>query len=143
MVQQFTGYGYPYPEPTDPVRDGATNIANLAQRLRPNAEAFPGQPPIAGSYAAADMPYFKTVYFNYRIATDQFGLATIPTSFSKCLLWAYCVPTDFRLDVAPPTMAMEGMTNVAQVAWYFVRRSGGGWGVASTYININAVCVGI
>jgi len=142
MPTQYTGYSYPYPQPVDPVRDGAVNIQALAASIMPNAQAFPGQGPLAGSFAAADYPKIRCYYYNYRLGTDQYGLVTMSTGFTKCLLTAWCTPRDFRLDVGVPVIAEEGMTTVGQVTWYFSKRTDG-QGVGNTYINVTAAVLGL
>jgi len=142
MPTQYTGYGYPYPQPVDPARDGAVNIQALAASIVPNAQGYPGQPPIMGNYTPMDFPNIKIIYYNYTPGTDQFGLFSMATPFTKALIYASCVSRDFRLDLANPVIAMEGMTQVNQVTFYAAKRSDGG-GLGSTYIAITAIAIGV
>ena len=142
MPTQYTGFGYPYPQPVDPVRDGAVNIQALASVLTPNAQSYPGQPCIMGNYGVNDYPNIRIIYYNYSPGTDQYGLFSMATPFTKALIYASCVGRDFRLDAANPQIAMEGMTQVSQVTWYIAKRSDGG-GLGNTYVAISAIAIGV
>jgi len=135
---QNTAYGYQYPQPTDPVRDGAANIGALAQQLKA-PEAFSGQPCLAGSFGAAQNYRIRQLFYNYSPATDQFGLLAIPTPFSQVLVAASIIPRNFRQDVVSIALAQEYMT-VTNLAAY--ARNAAGNGVVSTNCDLSIIVWG-
>lgn len=136
MSTQLSAYGYPYPQPTDPARDGAANIQALAQQIRA-PEMFSGQPCIVGSIA--DSSRVRMIVYNYQPATDQYGLLAIPLPFNQCFVTGLITPRNFRQDIMAVALAQEycTLTNFAG----FVRNSAG-QGVVSTYCDLAIVAWG-
>lgn len=143
MPTQKTTYGYPYPQPVDPVRDGAVAIQGLAMAIRPHS--YPGaanMPPLAGAFTVADLPNMMTVHINVTAATDQYGLFTVALPFSKALCWISAMVTDFRLDADNPVIAMEGMTSATQ-GTFFVRKPSNGQGHGNLYVPVSITAIGV
>jgi len=98
MTRQ-NAYGYVVPLPTDPVRDGATVMANLGDALRA-PEMFTGMSPWAGQIPSGGHKNIKHVVIQgWNIGTDQYGLVTIPAPFTTVLLACQIQCANFR-DVA-------------------------------------------
>jgi hypothetical protein len=114
---QYTPYGNPYPQPTDPARDGAANIQQLAETLH-SPEVFSGQP---------------------CLATDQFGLLAIPLPFNQCCLTAMIMPRNFRQNVVSVALAQEYCT-ITNLAGYV--RDNTGQGVVSTNCDLAIIAWG-
>jgi len=138
MPTQYTGYGHPYPQPVDPVRDGAANIAQLAASLRA-PEMFPGQPCLAGSLASQNYWRVRTVAYNYQPATDQYGLLAIPLPFAVCCVSAMIIPRNFRQNVVAVALAQEYCT-VTNLAAY--PRGSAGNGIPNTNIDLSIIAWG-
>lgn len=138
MTTQYTVYGYPYPQPTDPVREGAANIAQLSQTLKA-PELFSGQPCLAGAFSAQQQYRIRQVVYNYSPPTDQFGLLSIPLPFSVVSVTAIITPRNFRQDVVTVALAQEycTVTNLAG----FVRNAAGG-AVVSTNCDLAIIAWG-
>jgi len=132
----LSAYGYPYPQPTDPARDGAANIQALAQQIRA-PEMFSGQPCIVGSIA--DSSRVRMIVYNYAPATDQYGLLSIGLPFNQCLVTAIITPRNFRQNVGSVPLAQEYCT-LANLAAQAINRQG--TAVASSYIDLTIVAWG-
>jgi hypothetical protein len=138
MPTRYTPYGNPYPDPVDPLKNGAANIQQLAETLR-SAEAFSGQPCLAGSLPAANNWRVRMVFYNYSPATDQFGLLSIPLPFTQCLVAAHIMPRNFRQDIVSVALAQEYMT-ITNLAAY--ARNSAGQGVPSTNCDLSIIAWG-
>ena len=139
MTTQFTTpYGYPYPQSTDPVRDGAANIGQLAGTLRA-PEMFSGQPCLAGSIPEFQHWRIRTVVYNYAPGTDQFGLLAIPLPFTQCCVTAMILPRNFRDNIVAVSLAQEYCT-VTNLAAY--PRGFSGNGIASTFVSLTVIAWG-
>ncbi len=136
MSTQLTGYGYPYPQPTDPARDGAANIQALAGQIRA-PELFSGQPCLAGSLT--DSSRVRMIVYNYSPPTDQFGLLAIPLPFNQCCLTAMIMPRNFRQNVVSVALAQEYCT-ITNLAGYV--RDNTGQGVVSTNCDLSIIAWG-
>lgn len=84
MALQTGPYGFVYPPPTDPVRDGAVAIRALSDQMRVNGQMMAGQPPCSGG--GYDPTKVMGACYNMRIATDSSGVATIGGPFSTVML---------------------------------------------------------
>jgi hypothetical protein len=135
---QTTPYGFMYPQPTDPVREGAANIGNLANQLKA-PELFSGQPCLAGAMSAQQQYRVRAVVYNYSPPTDQFGLLSIPLPFSTCLMAAMITPRNFRQDIVSVALAQEYMT-VTNLAGYV--RNAAGNAVVSTNCDLTIIAWG-
>lgn len=138
MSTQYTPYGNPYPQPTDPARDGAANIQQLAETLH-SPEVFSGQPCLAGSLPAAQNWRIRQIVYNYSPATDGFGLLAIPLPFNQCCLSAMIMPRNFRQNVVSVALAQEYCT-ITNLAAYV--RNAAGQGVVSTNCDLAIIAWG-
>lgn len=135
MPAQKTPYGYLYPQPVDPVRDGAVNIGNLANQIKA-PELYSGQPCLAGAFAAQDQYRIRMVVYNYSPATDAYGLMNIPLPFTTCCLTATIMPRDFRQQIGGVMIAQEYCT-VTNLCAFVYNFTGGG-----AFANQNAkMCI--
>lgn len=132
MTTQSTGYGFQYPQPTDPVREGAANLAALANQLKA-PELFSGQPSLAGSYTSAQNYRIRHIVYNYNPGTDSFGLLAIPLPFTQVCVSALIMPRDFRQNVVSVALAQEYCT-VTNLAGYV--RNAAGQAVVSTNCSL-------
>jgi len=116
--------GYPFPDPTEPVRDGAGDIQQLALTLRPNGQAFGGQAPLVGTAPAADEFWkVRQLIYNYAIGTDGNGIARVPTSFTKCIMWAGASNTDPGNGVGL-FLPVPAYSTPAELALWIYKRDG-------------------
>lgn len=137
MTTQRSAYGYQYPQPTDPVRDGAANIGALANQLKA-PELFSGQPCLAGSMTSQEHYKIRQIVYNYSPGTDQFGLLAIPVPFTQCLLTAVIMPRNFRdPSVISIALAQEYCT-VTNLAAYVRDVTGNGIGSHNCEVSISA-----
>jgi hypothetical protein len=138
MPIQYTQYGFPYPQPADPVRDGAAAIGQLAGTLKA-PELFSGQPCLAGALPAGQNWRVRQVVYNYSPGTDTFGLLAIPLPFTVVCVTAVIMPRNFRQNVVTVALAQEYCT-VTNLAAY--PRNAAGDGVGSTNCDLAIIAWG-
>jgi len=125
MPTHYTAYGYPYPDPVDPLKNGAADIGALANTLH-TPEPFSGQPALAGSLPGGQNWRIRHLYYNYAAATDAFGLLSIPLPFTQVLCSAAIMPRNFRdPSVISIALAQEYCT-VTNLAGYVRDVTGNG-----------------
>jgi hypothetical protein len=131
-------YGYPYPPPSDPVRDGAAAIKALSDMLRPNGVMVAGQPPIVGS-SSFDPTKVRIGMYNMNIATDSSGVASVGNPFPTVLLgvWVQQVYS-FTQSMAHFTYAGGGASNISVLC----RNPVTGAGMPSQYFSVCIIVFG-
>jgi hypothetical protein len=133
-------YGYPQPLDTDPVKDGALAIRNLVATIQPNAEMYSGQPALAGpAVPYADLSKIRQFYYNYQVATDASGQATVPLPFATALLTAYVMIADHAINAVTVVIRKPACTPNTLALFY---RRVDGSGVASTNIQSTILAIG-
>lgn len=138
MPTHYSPYGYPYPDPIDPLKNGAADIGALANaNMAP--ELYPGQPCLAGTLPSQQQFKVRQVVYNYQPATDGFGLASIPLPFTQCCLTAMVMPRNFRQNVVSIALAQEYCTP-SNLSIYV--RNAAGQGVASTNCDLTIIAWG-
>jgi hypothetical protein len=138
VTTQYSSYGFQYPQPTDPVREGAANLGALANQIKA-PELFSGQSCLAGAMSAQQQYRVRQVVYNYSPATDGFGLLAIPLPFSVCCVTAMITPRNFRQDIVSVALAQEycTVTNLAAFP-----RNSLGQGITSTFCDLAIIAWG-
>jgi len=137
MALQFTAYGYPYPPPTDPVRDGAAAIKAVSDMLRPLGQMIGGQAPIVGS--SYDPTKVRIGVYNMNIATDGSGVASVGNPFPTVLLgvWVQQIYNGTQ-NMAHFTYAGGGTASINVMC----RNPVNGAGMPSQYFSVNLIVFG-
>lgn len=137
MSTQYTAYGYPFPQPTDPARDGAANIQQLAETMHA-PELFQGQPCLAGSLPGGQNWRIRMIVYNYNAATDQYGLLSIPLPFNQVCLTAHIMPRDFRDPYVISVALAQEYCTITNLAGYVRDATGQGVGSHNCPLSIAA-----
>jgi hypothetical protein len=136
MATQFSAYGYQYPQPSDPVREGAANIGALANQIKA-PERFPGQGPLVGSFIDGNNWKLRHIVYNYAPPSDQYGLMSVPLPFTECCFSVAVMVRNFRQPVNTVVIALEYCT--VQSLGLFARAvDGSGVPLTNVDLNINA-----
>ena len=138
MPLQTGPYGYPYPQPTDPVRDGAVAIKALSDKMRPNGSMAGGQLPIvgAGSY---DPTQVRLNVYNMKIATDSSGVASVGNPFSTVLLGVWVNQVYDPTQLIGHFVYSGGGTSSINI---LCRNPNNGNGMPSQYFSVNILMLG-
>ena len=138
MALQFTAYGYPYPPPTDPVRDGAAAIKAVSDKLRPNGAMVAAQPPIYGG-SVPDPTQVRIGVYNMDIATNDSGVATFGHGFTTAVLgvWIQQIynPTQNMAHFTVQSISGSGVNVLC-------RQTSTGAQFASQYFSVNVIIIG-
>ena len=130
-------YGYPYPPPSDPVRDGAAAIKALSDTLRPLGAMIGGQAPIVGS--SYDPTKVRIGVYNMNLATDSSGVASVGNPYPTVLLglWVQQIYNGTQ-NMAHFTYAGGGVPSINVMC----RNPVNGAGMPSQYFSVNLIVIG-
>ena len=131
-------YGYPYPPPTDPVRDGAAAIKALSDKMRPNGTMVAAQPPVFGG-SVPDPTQVKIGVYNMDLATNASGVATFGHAFPTVVLGVWIQ----QIYNASQNMAHFTVQSVSGSGVNVLcRATNTGAGFASQYFSVNVIIIG-